>query len=232
MTNNKKIILFDIDYTMFNTDVYKEQLYGQLGAALGYPDWKTFYEIADSARKTAKAKSGYFDPEVFFAELYKIRKTHIKIEVLHDIFFNEEIYRPHIYVDVHEVLKILSKDKNIYLGILSTGSFIQQQRKVQSLDTYFRKEHIHIFVNKLHELHVVLNNYPGYDVFIVDDLPEVLAAAKKLSDGKVITIQITREKIHEQTPVIPGFVPDVTAKTLYDIIPIVSSSPDLTPTLS
>jgi hypothetical protein len=57
-------------------------------------------------------------------------------------------------------------------------------------------------------------------VYIVDDLPNVLAAAKKMQ-GDVTTIHVNRHKKHEESAIIDGFTPDHTISNIAQVTELV-----------
>jgi phosphoglycolate phosphatase-like HAD superfamily hydrolase len=215
-----KIVLFDIDYTLFNTDSYRDHLYKAIGKELGYPHFDSFFPLARKISRDMQKELGYYNPDVFLQRLLTIQKTPTSLENLERIFWDEQLYLENLYEDVQEVIEILT-DNGTAVGIFSKGTLHHQKHKLRSLKHLFADEHIHIFENKIEELPRVLKKYSDYEIFIVDDLPEVLAAAKSVRDGMVITIQIIREKIHDVTPEISGFTPDMKVNTLRDVLPTI-----------
>lgn len=216
--SRQKIILFDIDYTLFNTDSYREKLYSLLCPSLGC-DINSFYKIAKDAEKESKTSVGYFHPKHFLQNLLRSAKRPVTVEQLENIFWNGFFYDSSIYPEVVEVFNTL-KEMHIKIGIFSTGDPFHQRQKIASISHFIKHENIHIFTNKIPELITVLQGYKAYKVFVADDLRIVLSAIEKF-DKNITTIWVKHTKKFEQSETIDNFQPDREISTISEIIEII-----------
>ena len=76
--NKKILLLLDIDYVLFDTDLYREYLYTKLAIELGYKGFEEFYPIAKKASNEMKVKIGHYDPNVLLRELIHFKKNTIQ----------------------------------------------------------------------------------------------------------------------------------------------------------
>lgn len=213
-----KVVLFDIDYTLFNTNLFREKVYPRLANKLGYQS-EEFYRLARDIEKILKEKQGHFSPEAFLSELSERVSTSVNKEELAAIMSNEAVYSGSLYEKVTDVLEALGT-KGIVIGILSTGNDTFQRRKIQSIAHKLSEEHIHIFVDKVKELRQVFERYEGYKMYFVDDLPHVLASAKNIDD-RVTTIWIKADKHYKRHDTIEDFTPDMTIQEISEVVDIV-----------
>jgi FMN phosphatase YigB (HAD superfamily) len=205
--SEKIILLFDIDYTLFDTDMYRVYLYSSLGKELGYDDFEKFLPIARQVSAKVKKKTGFYNPELILQELLTLKKRTTDFDKLEKIFWNPQIYKRSLYNNTKDVLSFIKKNKNITIGILSSGLEKHQQQKIHVIKEFFIKQHIHVFSDKLRELKEVLHKYSGYKIYIVDDLPLVLSTAKSIRND-VVTILVKRNKKYETTQALPSFTSD------------------------
>lgn len=212
----KKLVLFDIDYTIFDTDAYRDIFYPRLAAAIGIEDKNEFWELAKKARAYTDKTVGYYKPEVYLTYLVDHAQKNTDLATLEAIFWNTEIFTACLEKGVIDVVKTLVQH-NIEVGILSTGDMQHQRKKVEQIHALLGEKHIHIFNNKITELPNVLAKYTDYQVFIIDDLPLVLATAKK-SVPNVMTIWRKRDKVYESTDAVEGFVPDLAVSHVTDAL--------------
>lgn len=189
---HKKIILFDIDYTLFNAKQYKDNFVKDLQKSIGYKNSEIFLEIEEKAYNLAKEESGYFDPELFLEILSKNIGIAINKNVLEEIMLNENKMVTALYSDTLEVLKKIAI-KNIEIGIFSAGEIRMQELKIASMKQFINREHVHIFeFKKTRALENLLQKYKNDKLYIIDDVKEILAAAKHYKND-VITIWIRRD---------------------------------------
>lgn len=152
----QKIVLLDIDYTLFNTDLLKES---------------------------------------------KLTK--------HELY--EEV--------VEELGKIA---EHATLAIFSQGQVEWQMNKLLKTDIlkHFRKENIHISLEKKEALKDVLGKYKDCKVYLVDDRPSVLLAAKKKMPS-IFAILIDRNaKTRFPEQEIVDYKPDAEVASLKELIAI------------
>jgi FMN phosphatase YigB (HAD superfamily) len=218
MEKSKKIVLFDIDYTLFDTDAYRQILYPQLAQELGVSE-EDLLRFRKEFEPEMKATIGHYSPDFFLQRIQTIGKNKISLEKLEEIFWNKVMYSDVLNTQLLDVLTSLQKE-NISIGILSTGDKRHQLAKIESVLAFFPKENHHIFPNKLESMKDVLEKYSSFQIFIIDDLPEVLVKAKEIN-SEVVTVLRKVEKQSETTKLIEGFRPDYEIEDLNDIINIV-----------
>lgn len=219
MQKSKKIVLFDIDYTLFDTDSFRVILYEQLAKMLGFTDIQKFYKLTIQAEEETKKELGYYRRDVFLEILKREAKKDVPLEELQEIYRNESLYTSTLYKDSREVVQKLAT-KGVHMNILSTGYKEFQMMKIASLNEFLPINSLHIFENKILHLKDVLSQYAGYTIYIVDDFRDILKEAKSLNP-QVITIWITRQKKFEDNFGSDDFTPDYQVKNLKEIVPLI-----------
>lgn len=214
----KKLVLFDIDYTLFNTDVYKDNLTKVLGEKLGFTHLDQFEPLNQEASKKTIEAHGHFVPEVFLKNLIQITGSAVPLEALEKVFWQDTLYATAIDPKIRSIAEALAQ-KGVKLGILSTGNEKHQRQKLHTIVDVLTQEHIHIFVDKIEKLHTIVDLYKAYSIFIVDDLLAVLSKAKEL-DTNIYTIWMNRPKKYMQ-PENNSFVPDSTIDDLSHVTSII-----------
>jgi FMN phosphatase YigB (HAD superfamily) len=212
------LVLFDIDYTIFNTDTYRQLLYPRLAKELEI-DEDQLQSFRREFEPEMKEKFGHFNPEFFLQRINTLAKSPVAVKRLEEIFWDKAMYSHSLDHDTKEVLEDLTS-KKIAIGLLSTGNTKHQLAKVESLLTYFPAQYHHIFSNKLDSLEEVLESYRAYKVYIVDDLPEVLVKAKEC-DSHVTTILRKTEKMNETTTQEENFSPNFIITDLKELKTII-----------
>ena len=220
--NKQKIILFDIDYTLFDTDKFRDIGYKKLAKKLKLKFDKSFKNMIKKAEEISHREIGFYDPNVFIKNVIELSGSNEDIGNLKIEFWRKDNFERSIYQDVWIFLDELSGNNNILIGILSTGESKFQRKKIEALKEVFTEEHIHIFINKLIEIKNVLDKYSNYDLFIADDMTSVLELAKKLRKD-VVTVYVNRPKRWESKD-LGGFRPDYEIKNLRNLPSIINSS--------
>lgn len=218
----KKIILFDIDYTLFNAQLFRELFFEILVTQVPYKSRDEFLNILEEVYEKAKKKTSFFDPKSFLEILNK--KIPLKDQkVLEKAIMKEEILESALYEETKKVLQELAKQKDIILGIFSWGSIPTQKAKIRVLKNYLQEEHIHVVeVDKRTVLPEILSKYNNHVVYLVDDYQEVLSKAKQLHP-ELYTIWIKRPETEgKESRLFDNFVPDSIIRTLREVIPLVS----------
>lgn len=223
MEKNKKIVLFDIDYTVFDTHAFRANLYALLVEKLKYRQKDTFFDLAKKIEKETREKEGYFKPLTFLNLLKEYTKTKLSFKELEDIFFDESLYVESLYEDARSVFQELVMKRNIQINIFSTGEKKFQMQKISSLRDMLMVDNLHIFVDKLKKLKDVLKEYEEYHIYMVDDYPTVLKEAKKFNKN-ITTIWINRDTKLEDKGFIKSFKVDHVIKSLEDLIPLVTKN--------
>src|SRR3989344_2741411 len=100
----KKVILFDIDYTLFNTASFKKDIFKKIGNHLKKTDINKLDQIYSESRNEV----GYFDPLSFIRKINEKLRVRIPENFLDKNVDPDDLIR-HIYPDAKEVLEKLSK---------------------------------------------------------------------------------------------------------------------------
>ena len=125
-----KIILFDIDETIFNPESFLNDFYSRIlkDSSLDSQDIKKIQGLY----KITKEEHGYFSPDNF---LNKISENFPKIsqKSLRSTFWNVDLFNKNVYKDA-SVIKDLSRIANI--GIFSKGDEYFQKQKISFNNGY------------------------------------------------------------------------------------------------
>lgn len=218
----RKIILFDIDYTLFDTELFREKLYKEIQNALcslGI-DSKTLAKAQQEAILEVREKAGYFNPKQFsllLAKKLKLDKAEIIIE---DAIFTKANFRNNYYNEVKAVLKKLGN--SVKFGIFSKGHQVLQREKLREIKHLFAADDINIAINKYTVLPDIIKKYNNFKIYIVDDTLNVLYEAKKISSN-IYTVWVKRGIYAKNQKPIKNFVPDASIEDLRELISIVIS---------
>lgn len=215
--NNKKIILFDIDYTLFDTTKFKKLVAEEIASIIHFPD-KGFYELLEEVYYKARFDN-HFEPSLFPASLQEKVKTAIHDERIKSIWFDKDLIKKALYPEAVRVLQEL-QTLQIPCGIFSTGNTEFQLAKISSLEDMLRTSHIHIFSNKDEKLSELLQDYRDYSLFLVDDFLSILEKGKK-AHPDITTVWMKRGKFAEKVSLPTDFVPDATIMNLEELLPLV-----------
>lgn len=216
---NKKNILLDIDYTLFNTDKFRDLTYPKLLKLLQYEDIPFNHEKVKMIEHKLISMGGY-EPVVFarlLAEALEVESDSVEMERL---FYDASLYEQCLYPDVEKVIDTLSKKKDITLGIVSKGEKTFQERKIAKIRHYFLDRNVHISLNKLDKIREIENQYAGEEMFVADD-SAIFLHALKVTQPSIFTLFVVREKRYEERDVPEYFHPDATIATLDEILRIV-----------
>lgn len=213
MSEQKKLILFDIDHTLFDTRIYLTLCLERLRSMMSFSDALEFNTLSKEVYKAQRAQSSFM-PDEFVQTLSARLGYKGEVGELGEIFFDGNSMRQSIYPDVEEELQRLSQLPDIQLGIFSHGQDKLQRAKIASVLTFFRDDSIYIDeVDKLKQIPEAIKKHSGDRVYIIDDLTDVLSGFKAL-DPSVITILSRRQDwIQKSEPKDPHFEPDFTIST-------------------
>lgn len=215
MTN--KVILFDIDYTLFDTTKFKKLVAEEIASVIQFPG-KNFYELLEEVYYKARFDN-HFEPSLFSASLQEKVKKAVYDERMQSIWFDQKLMKKALYPEVQHVLQQL-QTLQIPCGIFSTGNTEFQLAKISSLDDTLQKSHIHIFSNKEKNIAELLQEYHNYSVFLIDDYLSILEKTKK-SHPNITTVWMKRGKFAENVSFPTVFIPDATILNLEELLPLV-----------
>jgi FMN phosphatase YigB (HAD superfamily) len=219
--NPNKLVLFDIDHTLFNTELYRKQLYKNLADELKL-NGKDHYEIVDTKYKEIKNKYGYFRPDEFLKSLLNISTSNTDYKTLASVFHNKDLYRGALFPEVEKVLLQLKK-MSIQIGIFSTGNNSYQKIKIKEIKKYLNENHIHIVTDKFKIIKTTLDTYNEFQAYLVDDYPQILIDAKA-HNNNLFTIFINRKERYPGTVIPNDFKSDATITHLSQLIGIIRNT--------
>lgn len=181
-------VLFDIDYTLLNTLISKENCRSKLSKFLNVSIEEFSAVVNDYVRKGTESTD--FNPEDYFD--YISRKYNVKTQDVSKVFFDDENFKNTSYPEVVSSLKDLSK--NYRPGIFSEGFKDFQLLKLHKsgLLPYFDQSITFIFRKKLTQ--ESLDLLPK-GCFVVDDNYFVIDALCKAGSFNPIWLnRKTKEK--------------------------------------
>ena len=221
MLKFSKLILFDIDYTLFDSRKYREKMFKDLLNKLGHKDSEFFLKKVEETYFLSKEK-GAFIPAQFVNRLIKDFNLNYSSKDLEDILWKKKIFVECLYKEAEDVLRLLSKNKNIKIGIFSGGHDVFQRKKIEAIKDFFDEEHIHVFMQKDQKLKKIINKYKGLKLYYIDDVLDFLKKAKTFNKD-IVTVWIKRGR-YAREQAITDFNPDKTITNLLELIPIIKEN--------
>lgn len=205
----KKLILLDLDNTLFDTPSYRKSVFTKIGNV------SLCQEIYDEMMR----KSGYFFPEDF-AKIISKKLGEEKKEVM-SIIFDPKNFRDNLHKEVLTSLKMLIELGGV--GVLSQGDKNFQSAKIIHFKHLLNSDHVYILKDKKSNMLGIFKNLKKYKVYFVDDMLHMLETAKKINP-QITTIWMKRGRYAENQKEIPGFIPDAEVENLSEIVRIVQSN--------
>lgn len=203
----KKLILLDLDNTLFDTPSYRKSVFTKIGNV----------SLCQEIYGEMIREYGYFFPEAF-AKIISKHLRERREEKIMSIIFDPKNFRDNLHKEVLGSLKMLSKIGQI--GIFSQGEKEFQSAKIRHFKHLLNSNRVHIVADKKSEMFTIFKNLKNYDVYFVDDMLIMLQVAKKI-DTSIVTIWMKRGRYAENQKDIPGFKPDATITNLEEVIDIV-----------
>src|SRR5438309_3651810 len=99
-----KVVLFDIDYTLFDTDLFRKKLYHALSEALKQSTEDTKV-LGQSVYDEIRKETGYFEPTVFVNKLFAKLKTDADRNEVRKAVWNKQNFRDCIYEETSSVVE-------------------------------------------------------------------------------------------------------------------------------
>lgn len=215
----KKIVLFDIDYTLFDTEKYRENLYKSLSFGLN-KEIGDIKPIAEKIYRDLKKDIGYFSPSEFYRNLVRTLKTDLNEKAFKKVMWDEKNLKLCLYEETQEVLTKVSKYAHI--GIFSKGYRKLQKAKLLALAHLLQKEHVHITLDKFSSLPKLLKKYNSYNILLVDDALDVLYHAHKINKN-VFTVWVKRGRFATIQKPMKNFKPNATVSDLKEVVEIIKN---------
>jgi len=203
-----KVILLDLDNTLFDTPSYRKSVFTKIGNV------SLCQKIYDEMMR----ESGYFSPETFV----KIMSDQLgeRKQKIMNILFDQKTFRDNLHKEVLDSLKKLAMIGDV--GILSQGDKEFQSAKIVHFKHLLNSDRVHIVTDKKLDMLSIFKNLGKYKVYFVDDILPMLQAAKKI-DPSIVTIWIKRGRYAENQKEIPGFKPDAEIVNLKEVIVLVKN---------
>lgn len=217
------VILFDIDYTLFDANKFRRKVFKAIKKNIDGKGINNIDKLLKDAYIVSRHDTGYFRLSPFLENLSPELKAN-SCDALEKAILKEDIVTGNLYEGAKKALRTLSKNKLLRIGIFSGGEDAFQRKKIEEIENFFHKEHIHIFVSrKRKELPSIINKYKGLKLYLVDDVLEVLHTAKLLNKN-IFAIWVKKRRFAKEKEVIPGFTPDATITNLKEVIDIVEKN--------
>lgn len=221
MGQQKKLVLFDIDHTLFDTRSYLTLSFHRLFQQLDHADLDEFLGICSDIYNKQR-ENGVFRVENFITSLLLQLHVNYDKEALERVFREKDIIQQSLYPDVETELATLSKLPDVKLGIFSVGVVSMQRAKINSLMQIFTEDHIYISeVDKIRDIPAMIQKYEQDQIYVVDDLLDVLYGFKSMK-ASIITILMQRGDWHTRNIAKnKDFQPDYTIQTLQKLKEII-----------
>lgn len=217
----KKLILLDLDNTLFNAQSFREFIFPKISEMLGREDDKIIIGLCQKIYDEQMAAYGLFDPVQFLDALFRITGEESKKKELIDMIFDGKLLGSHMHRDVSRTLNTLSALGEV--GILSQGERRIQKAKLVTIQHLLHSQRIHIPKNKKKNMRRVLEKYSDYKLYFVDDRLHMLYQAKHINP-EITVIWIKRGRYAKAQKNIPGFSPDAIVNNLDEIVAIVRNT--------
>jgi FMN phosphatase YigB (HAD superfamily) len=163
----RKIILFDIDFTLSNRDFLVGFGRKSLSDLVGKPILE-LNPIVEKIIKESSLRFGIFNI-YFYSKQISVQLHNSGLEKkMIEVFLKKYPYDAAIYPEVKSVLNEL-KEKYI-LGIQTDGQEIFQLKKIKPIRNYFDNKYIFVCKNKQEEIFEKINGIEK-NVIIIDDKP-------------------------------------------------------------
>lgn len=217
--NFSAVILFDIDYTLFDANKFRRKIFRLIKKRIGYKKISNIDTILRSSYLVSRKETGYFKLKAFLEDLVTNLNIDASSDSLEKSILKEDIFTDNLYEGAKKTLHSLSKNKLLRIGIFSGGEDGFQRRKIKESEDFLNSEHIHIFTLKKIKLLPIIKRYKKHKLYIVDDDLEVLHTAKSLNKN-VFAIWVKRKRFDKIQKEIPGFSPDATITNLKQVVKI------------
>lgn len=216
----RKIILFDIDHTLFDASLYRKLMFNLITDYIEFEDRERLDKSLEEIYFSHREKIGYFDLEVMLEDLAKELDIDLNVaELFEAVLMDEASYEKAVFDETVEVLQELSQNKDFRIGIFSGGREEHQLKKIEKFKHFFHEEHIHILRMKDKDLPHIMKQYEHDTVVLIDDILQILYNAKKFHPNMTV-IWMKRGRLADQQK-IEEFEPDYTVTNLREILKII-----------
>lgn len=198
MASAKKLILFDIDFTVFDNNAFRSNYRNYLFLNLGLNEDQV--ESVYLEYKNSLKADRYFRPKQLITNLCNA------FELEHELVFKNTFGKSDNYLSFVETDEILERlSKKYTLGIWTEGLRGWQWQKVKNmkLDHYFDPAHKYIFPNKTTDRAVA--KLP-YNVVVIDDKISNIDLLLKHGGRFPVWINRKNDDMHPCTPTVKNFL--------------------------
>lgn len=213
-----KVILFDIDYTLFDVGKFRNLVFAMFQQLL--PEVQDVMAIAMQSYDEIR-ESGWFEASRFTKQFLSHIETDVSPKVFKDVWSDTALLEAALYPEAEEILEQLDND-GFTLGIFSSGTNAFQKSKIVTVARFFEEEHIHIHEMKDEKLPDIVRKYSGKQVMLVDDYIPVIEKAKQADPG-MTTVWMKRGRLSEKVAPSQEFPPDYIVEDLRELLPIVEN---------
>src|SRR5438094_833821 len=126
----EKVVLFDIDNTLFDTTHFRQRLYTAVAEALPY-DVGRLSEVGQNIITECVGEFGFFDPHVFAVRVALELNLEKDTTVIEQAILDKRNFENGLYEESLSVVEGLSKEAII--GIFSRGYTQFQEKKIAGL---------------------------------------------------------------------------------------------------
>lgn len=220
--NKKPIVLFDIDYTLFDVAHFDVNFHKKLAEMFSL-DEKLVKEESIKTIIILIKEDHFLDIDKYLSLLLPKFKLEKHAKQIEEFLFEKDFFKEGFYPDVELTLKTL---KNmVRLGVFSQGDTRLQGAKIDQsgFKDVFEKELIYIIKPKKLDFLPSLQKLHGGDkIYLVEDKLEVLYEVNKKMSS-LFTIWIKQGWYAANQKEIPGFKPDATITSLKEVIKLVAA---------
>ncbi len=219
-----KVILFDIDYTLINTDLLREAFMENLVHILQKDTRSDLGSIASALidiEMQLISEKGRFELNRYLEMIaHKYSMSPNLRGDLEKALTAPEMFKKSVYPEVWDVLKKL-KGK-IPAGVFSAGDVDFQHRKLQlsGLSEYLVPAQVNIFERKVPSIPQLLSKYQNVDLTVVDDRVEALEAIKQ-QRLNILALWVHRGKYADKLPKTKEYAPNYEIRNLSEIFNVI-----------
>lgn len=213
-----KVVFFDIDYTLFDKDLFLEALFKNLGETLDV-DLKTITKVGENAYNENILKFSHFEPKDFALMVAKKLEREDALKNIEEIVLEKYNFPDCLYKESIDTLKEVSRIATI--GIFSKGHTVFQRNKILKIKHLLYERHVHISVDKKATLLKIIKEYKNKQLYFIDDALDILFEAWKLRKN-VITVWVKRGIYAKNQKPIKNFKPDAIIESLGELISIIN----------
>jgi FMN phosphatase YigB (HAD superfamily) len=208
------VFFLDVDNTLLANDDVKADLDQHLQAQLGPQLAARYWEFYEQVRKEKDVIDIPLALRRFRAAIPLSQMDEHTYQHVYSLFDNYPFYKA-LYPNALETLRHLRT-----LGltvIVSDGDLCYQAEKIVNSNLADAVEgRVLLFVHKQDHLAEITQQYPSDHHVLIDDKPQILADAKKILGGTLITVFVKQGK-YASAQLPESFQPDITVAQIGDL---------------